>query len=56
MKKQVKKLRIGKETLLPLESPQLREVVAGIVDAPATDTFVHVDSPGYKSFWLPKPE
>ena len=28
--KKLKKLRIGKETLLPLESRQMREVAAGI--------------------------
>jgi hypothetical protein len=56
MKKQtVKKLRIGKETLLPLESPQLREVAGGVPPDPATETFVHVDTPGYVTFYLPKP-
>lgn len=57
MKKQmVKKLRVSKETLLPLESPQLREVVAGVVEEAApTDTFVHIDSPRAKSYWLPEP-
>jgi len=39
MKKQtVKKLRIGKETLLPLDSRQMREVVAG-----AASDFFHID-------------
>ncbi len=42
MKKQtVKKLRIGKETLLPLDSRQMREVVGG---APPKDSdYLHLD-------------
>ena len=40
MKKNLKKLRISKETLLPLESHQLREVVGQAV----TDV-VHIDFP-----------
>ena len=44
-KTQVKKLRIGKETLLPLESPQMKEVAGGLTlyrhDTDATD-YVHV--------------
>jgi hypothetical protein len=47
MKKQtVKKLRIRKETLLPLDSRQMREVVGGVteVSAPPKDTdFLHLD-------------
>jgi hypothetical protein len=47
MKKQtVKKLRIGKETLLPLDSRQMREVVGGIaaIVAPPKDTdYLHLD-------------
>ncbi|HEY0553246.1 MAG TPA: class I lanthipeptide [Thermoanaerobaculia bacterium] len=47
MKKQtVKKLQIRKETLLPLDSRQMREVLGGIAAgvAPPKDTdFLHVD-------------
>lgn len=43
MKKQpVKKLRIGKETLLPLDPRQMREVAGG--GAAPTDYF-HIDDP-----------
>jgi hypothetical protein len=45
MKKQtVKKLRIGKETLLPLDSRQMREVVAGLAEpVVAASDFFHID-------------
>ena len=41
MKKQtVKKLRIGKETLLPLDSRQMREVAGNLV---AQSDYFHID-------------
>ena len=40
MKKNLKKLRIGKETLLPLESHQMKEVAGGKI----TDV-AHLDYP-----------
>jgi hypothetical protein len=46
MKKQtVKKLRISKETLLPLDSRQMREVVGGAeeIAAPKTTDYLHLD-------------
>jgi hypothetical protein len=48
MKKQtVKKLRIGKETLLPLDSRQIREALGGtdveLVEAPKKTDYLHLD-------------
>lgn len=43
MKKKVKKLRIGKETLLPLESRQMKEVVGEAISDVA-----HLDFPATK--------
>lgn len=45
MKKQVKKLRIGKETLLPLESRQLREIAGG----QTLTAIVHIDTPTFNT-------
>jgi hypothetical protein len=52
MKKQtVKKLRIGKETLLPLDSRQMREVVAGVAEPVAASDFFHIDDPRAASLY-----
>jgi hypothetical protein len=41
----VKKLRIGKETLLPLDSRQMREVAGGAT------AYLHIDQPGYETLY-----
>ena len=44
-KRTVKKLRIGKESLLPLDSRQMREAVAGLAEAAAATDYFHIDTP-----------
>ncbi len=43
----VKKLRIGKETLLPLDSRQMKEVVGGA----AGTAYFHIDQPGAETLY-----